>query len=95
MQGVSFRWCRGLHSYLESIVLSAMPGLAGISLAFTTDLFREWLGERDIRHLANALKRAAIDDQLVVRKKKKDPSLSLEKEPHAAHTVCVSRTAEI
>lgn len=73
MQGVSFRWCRGLHSYLESIVLSAMPGLAGISLAFTTDLFREWLGERDIRHLANALKRAAIDDQLVVRKKKKTP----------------------
>ena len=39
----------------------------GISLGFMTDLFREWLKERDMRHLANALKRAAIDDQLVVR----------------------------
>ena len=32
-----------------------------------TDMVREWLSERDTRHLANALKRAAIDDQLVVR----------------------------
>ena len=43
----------------------------GISLGFMTGMFREWLKDRDMRHLANALKRAAIDDQLVVRFKLK------------------------
>ncbi len=52
------RWVR--HDALRYV-------LSGISLAFATDLLCEWFRERDMRHVANALKRAAVDDQLVVR----------------------------
>ena len=51
----------------EDSVLVDWNKISGVALSFATMLLGTWLADKDIKHIAAALKRSNIDDKLVVQ----------------------------